>query len=150
MLCWSQWWQGTNSSETHYTHHFCLQHLTLTITAVLWIIWIFSVLKTHVPGWRKNLQGGFTLFYLGGFIHHLICMRFSSSGIMPLCWSRSVWFPVVLGAALVVLTACNAGPNQGRRQTGSSSCFGGFDLYFVLDKWVTWHTDTVREDRWTR
>ncbi|XP_076587782.1 anthrax toxin receptor 1 isoform X1 [Chaetodon auriga] len=61
-------------------------------------------------------------------------MRFSSAGIMPSCWSRSSWFPVVFGAALVVLTAGNAGPNQDRRQAGSSSCFGGFDLYFVLDK----------------
>ncbi|KAI3372430.1 hypothetical protein L3Q82_022915 [Scortum barcoo] len=61
-------------------------------------------------------------------------MRFSSAGIMPLCWRRSSWFPVVFGAALVVLTAGNAGPNQDRRQAGSSSCYGGFDLYFVLDK----------------
>ncbi|XP_019949336.2 anthrax toxin receptor 1-like [Paralichthys olivaceus] len=61
-------------------------------------------------------------------------MRFSSVGIMLWCWSRNSWFPVVLGAALVVLTAGNAGPDQDRRQAGSSSCFGGFDLYFVLDK----------------
>lgn len=60
-------------------------------------------------------------------------MRFSSAGVMPLCWSGSSWF-AVFGAALVVLTAGNVGPNQDRRQTGSSSCFGGFDLYFVLDK----------------
>uniref|UniRef100_A0AAQ5YZU4 Anthrax toxin receptor 1 n=1 Tax=Amphiprion ocellaris TaxID=80972 RepID=A0AAQ5YZU4_AMPOC len=53
---------------------------------------------------------------------------------MSLCWSRSSWFPLVFGAALVVLTAGNAGPNQERRQAQSSSCFGGFDLYFVLDK----------------
>ncbi|XP_029295023.1 anthrax toxin receptor 1-like isoform X2 [Cottoperca gobio] len=53
---------------------------------------------------------------------------------MSLCWSRNSWFPVVFGAALVVLTAGNAGPNQDRRQAGSSTCFGGFDLYFVLDK----------------
>ncbi|XP_070760354.1 anthrax toxin receptor 1 [Enoplosus armatus] len=53
---------------------------------------------------------------------------------MPSCWSRSSWFAVVFGAVLVVLAAGNAGPNQDRRQAGSSSCFGGFDLYFVLDK----------------
>ncbi|KAM4577410.1 anthrax toxin receptor 1 [Odontesthes bonariensis] len=53
---------------------------------------------------------------------------------MTLCWSRSLWFPVVFGATLVVLTAVNAGPNQDRRQAPSSSCIGGFDLYFVLDK----------------
>ena len=61
-------------------------------------------------------------------------MRFSSAGVMPSCWSRNVWFPVVFVAALVVLTAGNAGPNQDKRQAGSSSCFGGYDLYFVLDK----------------
>ncbi|XP_069555939.1 anthrax toxin receptor 1 [Brachyistius frenatus] len=53
---------------------------------------------------------------------------------MPMCWSRSCWFPVVFAATLVVLTAGNAGPNQDRTQAQSSSCFGGFDLYFVLDK----------------
>ncbi|XP_044224319.1 anthrax toxin receptor 1 isoform X1 [Thunnus albacares] len=61
-------------------------------------------------------------------------MRFSSDGIMPSCWSRSSWFPVVFGAALVVLTTGNAGLNQDKREGGSSSCYGGFDLYFVLDK----------------
>uniref|UniRef100_A0A673BQY6 Anthrax toxin receptor 1 n=1 Tax=Sphaeramia orbicularis TaxID=375764 RepID=A0A673BQY6_9TELE len=54
--------------------------------------------------------------------------------IMHSCWSRNFWIAVVLGALLVVFTAGNAGPNQDRRQAGSSSCFGGFDLYFVLDK----------------
>ncbi|KAM6930367.1 anthrax toxin receptor 1 [Xenentodon cancila] len=53
---------------------------------------------------------------------------------MSLCWSRSFWFPVVFGATLVVLTTVNAGPNQDRTKVQSSSCFGGFDLYFVLDK----------------
>lgn len=53
---------------------------------------------------------------------------------MPLYGSRSVWFPMVFGAALVFVTASNAEPNQDRRQTGSSPCYGGFDLYFVLDK----------------
>uniref|UniRef100_A0A674F1P6 Anthrax toxin receptor 1 n=1 Tax=Salmo trutta TaxID=8032 RepID=A0A674F1P6_SALTR len=45
------------------------------------------------------------------------------------------WLPVLLGAvsALVVLTAGNAGHNQDRGH-GGPSCFGGFDLYFVLDK----------------
>ncbi|KAM9858691.1 anthrax toxin receptor 1 [Aulostomus maculatus] len=61
-------------------------------------------------------------------------MSFSSDGIMPLCWSRGSWFPVVFGAVLVVLSLVNAGPNQDKRVAGSSSCFGGFDLYFVLDK----------------
>ncbi|XP_076006754.1 anthrax toxin receptor 1 [Genypterus blacodes] len=53
---------------------------------------------------------------------------------MALNWSRRTWFPLVFGATLVVLITGNAGPNQDRTQAGSSSCIGGFDLYFVLDK----------------
>lgn len=41
---------------------------------------------------------------------------------------------MLFGAALAVLAAGNVGLDQDRRQAGSSSCFGGFDLYFVLDK----------------
>eukprot|EP00063_Salmo_salar_P052626 XP_014027461.1 PREDICTED: anthrax toxin receptor 1-like isoform X2 [Salmo salar] len=54
---------------------------------------------------------------------------------MSLYGCRGSWLPVLLGAvsALVVLTAGNAGHNQDRGQ-GGPSCFGGFDLYFVLDK----------------
>ncbi|KAM4746571.1 anthrax toxin receptor 1 [Anableps anableps] len=48
-------------------------------------------------------------------------------------WSRRLWFPVVFCATLVLLTDVYAGPNQDRRQAQQSSCFGGFDLYFVLD-----------------
>lgn len=68
------------------------------------------------------------------FIHHTICVSISSVGTMPLDWDRRSWFPVVFGAALVVLTSGNVGLNQDKRQARSSSCFGGFDLYFVLDK----------------
>uniref|UniRef100_A0A3B5RC06 Anthrax toxin receptor 1 n=1 Tax=Xiphophorus maculatus TaxID=8083 RepID=A0A3B5RC06_XIPMA len=60
-------------------------------------------------------------------------MRFSLSGMMSQRWSRRLWFPVVFGATLVLLTAVDAGPNQDRRQAQQSSCFGSFDLYFVLD-----------------
>ncbi|KAK1892392.1 Anthrax toxin receptor 1 [Dissostichus eleginoides] len=52
---------------------------------------------------------------------------------MPSWWSRTSWLAVLFGAALVVLTAASAGPNQDRRQDGPSSCYGSFDLYFVLD-----------------
>ncbi|XP_071012653.1 anthrax toxin receptor 1-like [Oncorhynchus clarkii lewisi] len=54
---------------------------------------------------------------------------------MSLYGCRGSWLPVLLGAvsALVVLTAGNAWHNQDRGQ-GEPSCFGGFDLYFVLDK----------------
>ncbi|XP_056135984.1 anthrax toxin receptor 1-like [Lampris incognitus] len=48
------------------------------------------------------------------------------------CWSRWSCFPVLFGVVLVLLAAGNAAQNRG--QPGSSSCFGGFDLYFVLDK----------------
>ncbi|KAM9463541.1 anthrax toxin receptor 1-like isoform 2-T3 [Salvelinus alpinus] len=54
---------------------------------------------------------------------------------MSLYGCRGSWLPVLLGvvSVLVVLTAGNAGHNQDRGETGSS-CFGSFDLYFVLDK----------------
>ncbi|XP_037536444.1 anthrax toxin receptor 1 [Nematolebias whitei] len=53
---------------------------------------------------------------------------------MPVCWSRSSWLPVVFGVVLVVLSAVSAGPSQDQRPAQASSCFGGFDLYFVLDQ----------------
>uniref|UniRef100_A0A3B4ADP9 Anthrax toxin receptor 1 n=1 Tax=Periophthalmus magnuspinnatus TaxID=409849 RepID=A0A3B4ADP9_9GOBI len=48
-------------------------------------------------------------------------------------WSFSMW---MFAAAVVALTAGSSGPDldRGAGRTGSSSCFGGFDLYFVLDK----------------
>nr|XP_046206620.1 anthrax toxin receptor 1-like isoform X1 [Oncorhynchus gorbuscha]XP_046206621.1 anthrax toxin receptor 1-like isoform X1 [Oncorhynchus gorbuscha] len=54
---------------------------------------------------------------------------------MSLYGCRGSWLPVLLGvvSVLVVLTAGNAGHNQDRGETGPS-CFGSFDLYFVLDK----------------
>lgn len=52
---------------------------------------------------------------------------------MSLSWrcSCSLW---MLSALLVALTADSTEPNLAPGRTGSSSCFGGFDLYFVLDK----------------
>lgn len=86
-------------------------------------------LKTSMEDWQKILQKGLILspFFC------LIVMRFSLSGMMSQRWSRRLWFPVVFGATLVLLTAVDAGPNQDRRQAQQSSCFGSFDLYFVLD-----------------
>ncbi|XP_061907382.1 anthrax toxin receptor 1-like [Entelurus aequoreus] len=54
---------------------------------------------------------------------------------MPSCWSRrSSWLPIVIAATLVLVALAHVGPNRNKREAGSSSCFGGFDLYFVLDK----------------
>ncbi|KAM7392943.1 hypothetical protein PAMA_007860 [Pampus argenteus] len=49
------------------------------------------------------------------------------------CWCRQVLLGVEMGMLVVVLVAGSAGQNHGRREAGSS-CYGGFDLYFVLDK----------------
>uniref|UniRef100_A0AAY4BNW2 Anthrax toxin receptor 1 n=1 Tax=Denticeps clupeoides TaxID=299321 RepID=A0AAY4BNW2_9TELE len=43
------------------------------------------------------------------------------------------WMGVILGCILVVLTTGNTGQSPDRGPT-KPSCFGGFDLYFVLDK----------------
>ncbi|KAM8866399.1 anthrax toxin receptor 1 isoform 1-T1 [Synchiropus picturatus] len=61
-------------------------------------------------------------------------MCVSSYGRMSVSWSGGSWFAVLFAATLLVLTFGNVGPNQGRKEAKSSSCFGGFDLYFVLDK----------------
>ncbi|XP_037114516.1 anthrax toxin receptor 1 [Syngnathus acus] len=52
---------------------------------------------------------------------------------MPSCWSRRSWLPALFAATLVV-PLVHAGSDHERRLAGSSSCYGGFDLYFVLDK----------------
>ncbi|KAL3041784.1 hypothetical protein OYC64_019877 [Pagothenia borchgrevinki] len=52
---------------------------------------------------------------------------------MSQCWCRQVLLGVELGIMVVVLVVSSAGQSQGRREAGSS-CYGGFDLYFVLDK----------------
>lgn len=54
-------------------------------------------------------------------------------GVMSQCWCRQVLLGVELGILVVVLVTGSAGQTHGRREAGSS-CYGGFDLYFVLDK----------------
>lgn len=56
-------------------------------------------------------------------------------GVMPQCWCRRVVLCVELGVLVAVLAAGSTAQLFERRQAGSS-CYGGFDLYFVLDKWV--------------
>ncbi|XP_077378783.1 anthrax toxin receptor 1 [Festucalex cinctus] len=52
---------------------------------------------------------------------------------MPSCWSRRCWLPALFAATLVV-SLVHAASDHDRRLAASSSCYGGFDLYFVLDK----------------
>lgn len=56
-------------------------------------------------------------------------------GVMSQCCCRQVLLGVELGILVAVLVAGSAGQIHDRREAGSS-CYGGFDLYFVLDKWV--------------
>ncbi len=56
-------------------------------------------------------------------------------GVMSHCWCRQVLLGVELGMLVAVLVAGSSGQIHDRREAGSS-CYGGFDLYFVLDKWV--------------
>ncbi|XP_023657802.1 anthrax toxin receptor 1 [Paramormyrops kingsleyae] len=46
---------------------------------------------------------------------------------------KDLWFPVHLCVVLVVLASGSVGQNPKRGDAGPS-CYGGFDLYFVLDK----------------
>ncbi|XP_034047454.1 anthrax toxin receptor 1-like [Thalassophryne amazonica] len=52
---------------------------------------------------------------------------------MSQCRCRQALLIVELGMLVVVLVVGSAGDPRGRREAGSS-CYGGFDLYFVLDK----------------
>uniref|UniRef100_UPI003AAFF062 anthrax toxin receptor 1 n=1 Tax=Centroberyx gerrardi TaxID=166262 RepID=UPI003AAFF062 len=52
---------------------------------------------------------------------------------MSQCRCRQALLGVELGMLVLVLVAGSAGQIHGRREAGSS-CYGGFDLYFVLDK----------------
>uniref|UniRef100_A0A3B4V2J5 Anthrax toxin receptor 1 n=1 Tax=Seriola dumerili TaxID=41447 RepID=A0A3B4V2J5_SERDU len=52
---------------------------------------------------------------------------------MSQCWCRQGLLGLELGILMVVLVAGSAGQVHDRREAGSS-CYGGFDLYFVLDK----------------
>ncbi|KAF3702080.1 Anthrax toxin receptor 1 Precursor [Channa argus] len=52
---------------------------------------------------------------------------------MSQCWCRQVLLGMELGMLVAVLVAGSAGQIHDTRDAGSS-CYGGFDLYFVLDK----------------
>ncbi|XP_057675680.1 anthrax toxin receptor 1 [Corythoichthys intestinalis] len=52
---------------------------------------------------------------------------------MSRCWCRQVLLGVEVGIVVVALVVGTAGQSHDRREAGSS-CYGGFDLYFVLDK----------------
>ncbi|XP_028318462.1 anthrax toxin receptor 1 isoform X2 [Gouania willdenowi] len=60
----------------------------------------------------------------------------SKLGVMMMmcpCWCRQVLHGVELGILVAVLVAGGAANMYDMREAGSS-CYGGFDLYFVLDK----------------
>ncbi|XP_031133666.1 anthrax toxin receptor 1 [Sander lucioperca] len=68
------------------------------------------------------------------FTFSLVELVFSLKlGVMSQCWCRQVLLGVELGMLVAVLVAGSAGQIHNRREAGSS-CYGGFDLYFVLDK----------------
>ncbi|XP_061590210.1 anthrax toxin receptor 1-like [Cololabis saira] len=52
---------------------------------------------------------------------------------MSQCWCRQTLLHLELGMLVAILVAGNAAQFIERREAGSS-CYGGFDLYFVLDK----------------
>lgn len=54
-------------------------------------------------------------------------------GVMSQCCCRQVLLGVEVSIVVMALVAGGAGQIQDSRGAGSS-CYGGFDLYFVLDK----------------
>ncbi|TNM91925.1 hypothetical protein fugu_018937 [Takifugu bimaculatus] len=60
-------------------------------------------------------------------------MRPPKPGVMSRCCCRQVLLGVEVSIVVMALVAGGAGQNQDSRGAGSS-CYGGFDLYFVLDK----------------
>uniref|UniRef100_A0A8C9SMZ5 Anthrax toxin receptor 1 n=1 Tax=Scleropages formosus TaxID=113540 RepID=A0A8C9SMZ5_SCLFO len=52
---------------------------------------------------------------------------------MSVYWSKEPWLPVHLFIMLVALASYSIGQNVDRGEA-RPSCYGGFDLYFVLDK----------------
>lgn len=60
-------------------------------------------------------------------------LKLLNLGVMSQCCCRQVLLGVELGMLVAVLVAGSAGQIHDMREAGSS-CYGGFDLYFVLDK----------------
>lgn len=54
-------------------------------------------------------------------------------GVMSQCCCRQVLLGVEVSIVVMALVAGGAGQVRDSRGAGSS-CYGGFDLYFVLDK----------------
>lgn len=112
--------------------------------------YLFWMPPMTVKDWHRGHQVQLNWLHLywhfekGALIFHLTCVGFSD-GIMSTCWSRRSWIPVLFAATLVV-PFVHTGSDHDRRLAGSSSCYGGFDLYFVLDKWVELCCTIVRRE----
>lgn len=102
------------------------------------------------------------------------CFSPSSSSFLCLCWlslsgccgaklvamarccccscscCRLVLLTVEVAVLVTLLAAGGAAQTDSRREAGSS-CYGGFDLYFVLDKWVKllwcWSSEGLQRGR---
>lgn len=68
------------------------------------------------------------------------CLKFA---IMSQSWCGQAILRVELGILVAVLVVSGMAQIYERREEGSS-CYGGFDLYFVLDKWVLLLLDNLR------
>ncbi|KAK6315857.1 hypothetical protein J4Q44_G00133810 [Coregonus suidteri] len=61
------------------------------------------------------------------------CEPSPEAGIMSLCSCRQAMLAAEICILMAILVAGTAGQSHDRREAGYS-CYGGFDLYFVLDK----------------
>lgn len=63
----------------------------------------------------------------------ILILQPSEAGIMSLGSCRKTMLAAEICTLMAILVAGTAGQSQDGRKAGSS-CYGGFDLYFVLDK----------------
>lgn len=91
--------------------------------------WLTSSVSSESTKWTA--ASIWTIFM---FTFSLVELALSQkTGVMTQCCCRQVLLGVELGILVAVLVAGSAGQIHDRREAGSS-CYGGFDLYFVLDK----------------
>ncbi|XP_068562141.1 anthrax toxin receptor 1-like isoform X3 [Cebidichthys violaceus] len=91
--------------------------------------WLTTPVCCEWGKWPKNSNWR-ALMFTFSLVELVLSLK---PGVMSQCWCRQVLLGVELGMLVVVLVAGSAGQIHDRREAGSS-CYGGFDLYFVLDK----------------
>lgn len=105
----------------------------------------FMLRRSVFPGCLSTLEhfkrGIFQLENICFYSHS--CRGKCKFVIMSQSWCGQAILRVELGILVAVLVGSSMAQIYERREEGSS-CYGGFDLYFVLDKWVLLLSDNHR------